>query len=531
MIASHEVERYEHPINSDWHADWAAPPREALCRAAGQAGCLSAPLAEAMLTSGPVRSLSADRTPVLHPGGTVTRRAHLVGACGSGMAALAELLAGMGWQVTGSDSQAEPSESTILQRGYRIHPGHSPSNVPGDADLLIYSPAIPAENVERQLAGQRGIVQLSYSQMLGELMRDSVGICVAGTHGKSTTTAMVGWILIHAGFDPSVVVGARLQKHGDCGRAGEGPHFVVESCEYRRNFLDLRPRLAAILNIEPDHFDCFGGLADVHEAFAGFAKLVPAEGAIVIPAGNQSARSVAGQSQSEIETFGIDVEANWSAVDLRRAADGTRFRAFHNGEFLAEVSLRLWGRHNVSNALAALALACRAGVEAGAAREALAEFPGICRRFEVAGHWRGVTLIDDYAHHPTAIRATLSAARERYPHRRLWCLFQPHQVSRTTALFREFAEALSCADRVLVTSVFAAREAVHDEPQRISKELAREIEALGTSARFVPALDQALPILEDELRAGDVLLAMGAGDICKLHHAFTRRLQRHHARQ
>ncbi|HEY2252973.1 MAG TPA: UDP-N-acetylmuramate--L-alanine ligase [Planctomycetaceae bacterium] len=456
--------------------------------------------------------------------------AYLVGVCGSGMKALAELLSAMGWNVSGSDNNAsEGTAAALVSRGLRIHPGHQGRFLPKETDVLVYSPAVGPENAERQEAQRLGITQLSYSQMLGVLMRGRSGICIAGTHGKSTTTAMTGCILTAARLQPDVVIGAEVCGLGLSGWHGDGEHFVVESCEFQRSFLDLSPRYAAILGIEPDHFDCYPHFDEMIAAFAAFAQKLPATGRLLIPVGCVASKAACVAALAPLETFGVDVAADWQACDLRLTADGCRFRVFHDGDYFTEISLRIPGTHNVQNALAAAALAHMAGACPAAIREGLLEFQGICRRFERVGSWRGVTLIDDYAHHPTAVAATLAAARERFPRRRLWCVFQPHQISRTRALFDDFAKSLLAADRVLLAPVFAAREHVQDEPVQISRELAARIVAEGGDARAADTLDRALATLEDELQPGDVLITMGAGDIGKVHHAFTRRLQGHHA--
>ena len=464
--------------------------------------------------------------------GITARSAHLVGVCGSGMKALAELLSGLGWKVSGSDQIApEAAVTSLARRGLRVHAGHHVRFLPDETDIVVYSPAVGPENAERRRAAKLGIPQLSYSQMLGTLMKGRRGVCIAGTHGKSTTTAMTGWILSVAGFSPSVVIGAELREAGASGWSGEGEHFVVESCEFQRSFLDLSPRDAAILGIEPDHFDCFAQFDETIAAFAAFAQNVPASGRLLVPACCEASKAAVLAAAARVETFSVEGPADWQADDVRPTHEGSRFRIFYRGDFVAELALRIPGRHNVANALAAAALAHSAGVPNSAIREALAEFPGVCRRFEPVGSWRGAALIDDYAHHPTAIAAVLATARERFPGRRLWCVFQPHQVSRTQALFGDFVRSLSSADRILVLPVFAARELVHDEPLEVSRELACRIASAGGAARFEASLDRAVATLEDELEPGDVLITMGAGDIGKVHHAFTRRIPRHHAPQ
>jgi UDP-N-acetylmuramate--alanine ligase len=446
------------------------------------------------------------------------------------MKALAELLTGLGWRVTGSDQHlSETTAATFARRGLRIHRGHQEVFVPRDADLLVYSPAVDPANPERQQAAELRIPQLSFSQMLGKLMEDKVGISIAGTHGKSTTTAMTACVLEAAGLNPSAIVGAELCNRRVSGWAGPGPHFVVESCEFRKHFLDLTPRVAAILSIEPDHFDCYPGLGETVSAFSEFAERVPENGCLLIRGDSAAARQAIESARAPVSTFSLTPDADWWAADLRRTADGLRFRVFHQGEYFSEIALRVPGEHNVLNALAATAVCHAAGASPVAIREGLDAFTGIRRRFEIVGSFRGVLMIDDYAHHPTAVRATLRTAREQFPARRIWCVFQPHQVSRTQALLAEFAESFHDADEVLVLPVFAARERVGRQPEQTSSDLARRIASEMGRARYSPALDRALATLEDELRAGDVLITMGAGDIGQVHDAFTRRLQRHHA--
>src|SRR5262245_45641165 len=463
------------------------------------------------------------------------RSAHLVGVCGSGMKALAELLTGLGWSVSGSDNNgSEAVVAALSRRGLRVHPGHHGRFLAGKTDVLVYSPAVGPENEERQHALRLGIPQLSYSQMLGRLMRDRDGVCIAGTHGKSTTTAMTGCILTAAGLAAAVVVVAEVREIGLSGWSGTGKNFVVESCEFQKSFLDLSPRFAAILGIEPDHFDCYPQFDETIAAFAEFVQRVPVQGRLLIHAGCEASKAASITAASPVETIGVeggdgDSPADWRATDLRPTAEGTRFRIFYRGEFLAEIALRIPGTHNIANALAAAALGHAAGADAATIREALCDFPGICRRFEPVGSWRGVTLIDDYAHHPTAVTATLQTARGLFPGRRLWCVFQPHQVSRTQALFSDFVASLMQADQVLLVPVFAARERVGEEPAVVSRNLAGAVAARGAAARYVESLDRAVSTLDDELAPGDVLITMGAGDIGKVHHALTGPLQRYHA--
>jgi len=446
------------------------------------------------------------------------------------MKALAEMLTGLGWQLTGSDQRpSDPLTHTLHGRGLRIHVGHHDQFLPRDVDVLIHSPAVGPANPERRRAAQLGIPQLSYSQMLGLLMQNRTGISIAGTHGKSTTTAMTATILEDAGLSPSAVIGAELCGCGLSGWAGEGELFVVESCEYQRSFLDLSPRYAAILGIESDHFDCYRDIDDLTAAFAEFSGRVTEDGRLLIPAECAASQKAANWSEAPVETFSRTAHADWWAGDVRQTGWGLRFRVFYCGQYLTEIALQNPCEYNVVNALAACAVSHHAGVAPDIIRDSLGEFPGIHRRFEKSGFWRGVTLIDDYAHHPTAVRATLQTARRQFGRRRIWCAFQPHQISRTEALMSDFATSFSYADRVLIPPVFAAREDAHGDSQQIAEQLVSRIVAEGTDARFCPSLDQIVRTLDDEAQPGDVLITMGAGDIDQVRHELTRRLQRHHA--
>ncbi|HUG91014.1 MAG TPA: UDP-N-acetylmuramate--L-alanine ligase [Planctomycetaceae bacterium] len=458
------------------------------------------------------------------------RSVHLVGICGSGMKALAELASDLGWQVTGSDLlPSTPALAWMAARGLRVHQGHRQEFLPGHVDALVYSPAVEPDNPERLAAAALGIPQFSYSGMLGLLMRERIGVCVAGTHGKSTTSAMTATILEHAGLAPSAVVGAELCGRGASGWGGTGKLFVVESCEYRHSFLDLSPKYACILSVEPDHFDCFADFDENKVAFASFAGNVHDGGLLLVNGDSPAALEAAAWTTARVETFSQRPGGDWWGTDSRQTAFGTRFRIFHRGAFFTEVLLAVPGEHNVSNALAASALSHAAGAQPADIREGLAEFQGIRRRFERVGSYRGVTIVDDYAHHPTAVRTTLATARQQFGRRRVWCAFQPHQVSRVRALIDEFAVSFGDADQVLVAPVFAAREAGTGGAAAMSELLAERIAAAGTNARFVPSLDQITATLDDEARPGDVLITMGAGDIDRVHHELTGRLRRDHA--
>lgn len=451
---------------------------------------------------------------------------HLVGACGSGMKALAEVFVSLGWRVSGSDLQADsPAGIALRRRGVTLFPQHSASHIPSDVALVVYSSAVKPENPERLWAVEHRVPACAYHEMLSQLMRGRVGISIAGTHGKSTTSAMTGCILTTAGLAPTVLVGAEVCGRALNGWAGAGPHLVVESCEYQRHFLSLHPKMAAILGIEADHFDCFADVAETTEAFQEFARQLPADGLLVIHQECESSRIACRGVAAEIETFSLNAEADWQAVDIEKIPLGHRFRIFYRGQDFCRTQLRIPGHHNVLNALAATALCHRAGAKASRIAEGIEQFRGIRRRFEVLGEADSVTVIDDYAHHPTAIRATLRTAREEFGNRRLVCVFQPHQVSRTVGLLADFAGSFGAADDVVIVPVYGARESYQQELSDVSARLAELIAEQGVAARFSGSLDQTRASLDDTLRPRDVLLTLGAGDIDRIHYDLTRRLQ------
>lgn len=456
-----------------------------------------------------------------------SRKVHLVGCAGSGMKGLADLLYGWGYQISGSDLSTPPASlQRLIERGVPIVQGHAAVHVPADANQLIHSLAIPDTNPERIRAMELGIVQQTYSQMVGQLLAQRKGVCIAGTHGKSTTTAMTAWILTEAGFNSSALFGADLCGSGLSSWAGTGEHFVVESCEYQRSFLDYHPHCAAILSVEPDHFDYFTDTDDLQLAFEQFAAQVHKDGFVLARYEDRRAMQAAQQSTSTVLSFGWVPEADWWAADVRPSGWGSRCRVFRRGQFITELEIPQPGRHNVLNALAATAIAFELGVRPQDLRGALAEFPGIARRFELVGSFRGVTLISDYAHHPTAVVATLETARQQFGSRPLKVIFQPHQISRTRELLAEFASSFQTADLVLIPPIFAARETSQGTGTEIAAELVNQICAAGTWAETCTSLDHAAQVVEDALCPGDVLITMGAGDIDRIQHEFTRRLFR-----
>ena len=454
----------------------------------------------------------------------LARRAHLIGIAGAGLRSLAGVLLGWGWRLTGSDLAGD-SVRSLRAAGVRVHQGHAAAHLPPQTDLVIYSDAVPRNNPERRRAAELGIPTASYFEILGRLMSGRRGLAVAGTHGKSTTTAMAAEILVGAGLDPTVVYGAApLGQHGG-GRAGEGELMLVEACEYRANFLHLRPEQAVILGIEPDHFDCYDSLERLKTAFARFAAALPEDGLMLARHACPATREVTAGLGCRVETFGFDPAADWSARDRRSERGKYGFGIFRKGRHLCDVRLEVPGRHQVLNALAAAGLGWENGVGAGQIAAGLARFRGLRRRLEVVGSWRGVVLVDDYAHHPTEVAATLETVRRMFPGRRLWCLFQPHQASRTERLLDELAASLQNAEKVVVAEIFRAREPLPRRGEVTAADLARQVRRFGSEVADVHADQPILELLRRDLRPGDVLITMGAGDIRKICDGLTERIR------
>ena len=484
----------------------------------------------------PDQQHSTTRPAFLYPlGSPRARRAHLVGVAGSGMRALADVLLGRGWQLSGSD-MAIGSVGHLAGAGIRLHEGHSAAYLPPNSELLIYSDAVPPANPELRRASQLGIPACSYFEMLGRLTSAGHALAVAGTHGKSTTTAMAAEILVRSGRDPTVFCGAAASGQSSGGRSGGGELALIEACEYRANFLHLRPRQAVILGIEPDHFDCFRTPEELEAAFVRFARLLPEDGLLLARHDCPTSRRVAARTACRVETFGIGGRADWSARGLLSRRGRYEFDVFRHGRLFCQVNLQFPGRHNVLNALAAAALAAASGVSPEQISRALCGFRGLHRRLELLGTWRGVQLVDDYAHHPTEVAATLATLRQMFPGRRLWCVFQPHQVSRTERLLDELAESLQNADRVMVAEIFRAREGPPRDGEVTAADLSRRArEVSATTAPGSPptrveipgiyAIEEISRLLETRLAPGDVLVSMGAGDIRRVYDGFFDRLR------
>ena len=452
------------------------------------------------------------------------KRIHLIGIGGCGMSSLGGVLLRCGAIVSGSDLVGFRDADRLEDMGAVVTIGQAPINVRSDTDLVVHSAAIRDDNPELLEARRRGIKCLKYAEMLGQVMRLRDGIAIAGTHGKSTTTAMLAYILRQAKADPTFVVGATVQQLDGSSGVGDGPHFLVEACEYDRSFLHLTPKHAAILNIEEDHLDCFDGIDAIAEAFRSFASLVPADGSIVANGEDRVVLKAIESVQAPVETFGFAEGLTWRAADLHEVRGCYAFDVIHDGEHFMRANLaRLPGRHQVSNALAAIALAHRAGIGAEAIGDALGRFAGAERRLTKRGEVGGIILIDDYAHHPTEVQVTLRAVREHHPDRRLWVVFQPHQHSRTRFLLNDFARSFGLADHLLVPDIYFVRDSETVRAAICSSNLVERVRANGGDAVYLPAHDQIVDHIVAHARSGDVVVTMGAGDVWMVADELVRR--------
>ena len=440
----------------------------------------------------------------------------MVGIGGCGMHALAEVLHRTGARVTGSDRQDGKAIARLTGLGIDVRVGENGAQLPADTDLVVASAAVPATDPELTAASRGGIRILKYAELLGRVMRDYIGVGIAGTHGKSTTTAMVSFILDQAGLDPTFVIGAGVPQLGGAARVGAGRFFVAEACEYDRSFHRLVPKLAAVLNIQEDHLDCYADLAEIIESFGVFARQVGEDGLIVASGEDANVAAALAGVERTVETFGLTPECAWRGEQVRLTGGTYAFDAWHGDSRLGACHLRIPGRYNVRNALAALALSHRCGVEPPTALAALSAFAGADRRQTVKATIDGVTVMDDYAHHPTEVRVTLRAVREFYQPKRVWCVFQPHQHSRTLLLLDDFAESFADADVVVVPKIYFVRDSQRWRHEVCAQDLVDRLRQRGVEAIHLAGFDRIARHLVDGVVPGDLVVTMGAGDVWKI---------------
>jgi UDP-N-acetylmuramate--alanine ligase len=439
------------------------------------------------------------------------KRLHFVGIGGAGMSGIAEILHNLGYKVTGSD--ATPSEMTayLESKGIKIFSTHVSENV-READVVVISSAISPSNPEVLEAKSIGIPVIKRAEMLGEIMRLKFSIGVAGTHGKTTTTSMIGRILTQANLQPTLIVGGVVAELGTGASLGAGDYLVAEADEYDRSFLAMFPSMSVVLNIEPDHLECYHGMDDLRDSFLSYINRVPFYGSAIISAEDPNTALIRPRISRPYATFGFSPDADYRAVNMTLEPGRTIFSVYHRQDLLGEIILRVPGKHNVANALASIAAANELEVPFTAISDALRGFRGVGRRFEIIAEENGILVVDDYAHHPTEIGATLAAARVTYPGRRVIAIFQPHLFSRTQQFAPEFAHALSQADQVILTDIYPARE--QPIPGVTSEMIKREAEVQGHHQFiYVGVKENALTEFKRIVKPGDVVITIGAGSI------------------
>lgn len=436
---------------------------------------------------------------------------HFVGIGGIGMSGIAELLLNLGYRVSGSDLQASDITTHLQQIGGTIYRGHAPEHVEG-ADVVVTSSAVHADNPEVVGARQVAIPVIPRAEMLAELMRLKYSIAVAGAHGKTSTTSIIASVLGHGGLDPTVVIGGKLKSIGRNALLGKGDFIVAEADESDGSFLKFSPTIAVVTNIDREHLDFYKDLAAIKEAFLQFINRLPFYGLAVLCLDNPPLQELIPHIEKRLTTYGMSSQADFQARQARFEGVTTYFEAWHLGAPLGEVRMNLQGRHSVSNALASIAVGMELGIPFAVIRETLAAFEGVQRRLEKKGTRAGVSVYDDYGHHPTEIKHTLEAVRESWPEKRIVVVFQPHRYTRMQALFDDFTTAFYQSDLLVVLPIYSAGETRIEGIE--AAELCRQIQAHGhREAVYQPGFEEAVGYLEGVLQPGDLLLTLGAGDV------------------
>ena len=440
---------------------------------------------------------------------------HFIGIGGISMSGLAEILIKEHFTISGSDSKQSALTDHLTNLGATIFYPQKASNIIEGIDVVVYTAAIHDDNPEFAEAKRQGLPMLSRAELLGQLMNNySTPIAISGTHGKTTTTSMLSHILLEAETDPTISVGGILNAIGGNIRVGNSDIFVTEACEYTNSFLNFFPHISVILNVEEDHMDFFKDIDDIRSSFHKFASLLPEDGALIVNKNIESLESIIEGLNCKVISYSECQDADYSAANIEFDALGNAsFDLIKYGTYVDRIKLSVAGNHNVSNALSTIAVADLLEIPLETIKKGILSFTGTVRRFQYKGERNGFTIIDDYAHHPTEIRATLTSA-QNYPHKDIWCIFQPHTNTRTKAFFHEFAEALSMADHVILADIYAARET--DTLGMSSEALAEEIKSLGADAYYLPSFEAIENFVLERVIHGDLLITMGAGDVVNI---------------
>jgi UDP-N-acetylmuramate--alanine ligase len=439
---------------------------------------------------------------------------HFVGIGGARLSGLAKLYHDRGFSISGSDWQQSRVTQKLVEQGIQVHIGHQAANIAG-ADLVVYTNAVGKENPEVLKAVEQGVPLLEGAELLGKLMGEvGKGIAIAGTHGKTTTSAMTAMILTEGGIDPTVLIGGEVAAFDGNHRSGKSEYMVVEACEFKRSFLHLNPAMELITNIDWDHPDCFPTFADVVQTFADFVDRLPQDGVLVTWGDDPNAAGLLRRFPGKGISFGFQPQFDWELSEIRPEPPlGIAARLRYHGKDQGILRLAVPGRHNLQNAAGALAIAAELGVDLPTALATVGRFTGVHRRFEIKGKVNQALIVDDYAHHPGAIRTTLAAARGFF-NGRIWCVFQPHLFSRTKYLLPEFARSFTDSDILVLADIYPAREV--DPGDISSADLAREAAKHHQDVRYLGKLDRITEYLQQHLEPGDLVITMGAGDVWKV---------------
>ena len=445
------------------------------------------------------------------------KRVHFIGIGGCGMSGLARMLLDSGAIVTGSEPKPNDTTFALVQAGVKISRDQMGELLDGHVDLVVRTAAVKDDNREYRAACALKIKSMKYAELLGQVMAERFGVAVSGTHGKSTTTAMIAFMLSECGADPSFVVGGTVPQLGGGARSGTSDLFIAEACEFDRSFHKLWPRVAIITNIEEDHLDCYKNLEDIIESFNTFAKIVPTDAGLILANGKDAnvVRALAGLS-TPIEMVAIGEGFAWSTRPTGIVNGCWGGEIFYKGKPVAKVQLSVAGEHNLFNATMAVAACHACGIAPQASADAVGRFTGVDRRMTLMGTYNGATVMDDYGHHPTEIRATLTAIRERFAPRRLFCVFQPHQHSRTRFLLEDFATSFANADETIVPDIYFVRDSESERQSVSSQDLVDRVNHNGQRARHVSGFADIVTLLKSEIGPGDLVVTMGAGSVWEI---------------
>ncbi|MCM8771496.1 MAG: UDP-N-acetylmuramate--L-alanine ligase [Candidatus Omnitrophica bacterium] len=451
------------------------------------------------------------------------KKVHLIGIGGIGVSGLAKILIYLGKKVSGSDNKSSQIIKKLKKLGIRIYLKQKEENIDKDIDLVIHSQAILPDNPEYKKAKELNIPILSYPEAVGELMKEKRGVAVAGTHGKTTTSALIVNLLYTLKFSPTFIIGGEIVNLGNSG-VGNGDFFIVEACEYKRSFLNYFPEIAIITNIEKDHLDYYKDINDIKKAFYHFAENIKSDGILVFCGEDKNLNEIAEKIKVKKISYGFTC-GDIRGVNFDIIGRKTRFECYYKNKKLGKIEMNLWGRHNVLNSLATIGVGIYLDLTWKEIKEGIENFKGVHRRCEILGEKNGITVIDDYGHHPTEIKVTLECIRKVFPGRRLIVVFQPHQYSRTRFLLREFASSFSLADKIIVPDIYFVRDSLIEKKLVNSEILVEKIRKNGKEGIYLPTFKEIVEYLCEIKKKGDIILTIGAGPVDKVAKDFLKRLE------